>query len=790
MKNIPAACAEQEQMRDWEEVRELGRGSNGVVYHVRNSRTGEEAALKWIHIEYGGENGMSLQAFREAQTQLLDEINIMQRLSSTPEIAAIQAYTFNISADGTCMDTCIRMELLTPLVDLLREKSITVGQTAKIVTDVSNALSACHAHGIIHGDVKPENILSGGNCFKLSDFGVSLSLQRKFCRRIKGTQYFQPPEIRQSHEASVSSDVYSLGMTLYVLFNNGMLPFQRELNRQDEMAAWHKCCDLAKTPGSRYPVPRHAAAEVAQVITRATALDPAERYGSLEELRDAFVNAITGLAENQKLMQLPYFRAEEASGVHDRIYLSTNRRTLDPSKLGQNRDETDMKRTNAATLSGFEIPRTRPEDEQQPEEPEVSYAQVDEEEEKKNRKPLILLAIMVIVLIVGAVVGIPMLTGKEEMALSVEPGAFDAVVTIVHAKEEEVTATLNVSGSDEVRELAAKPDGLKLTGLAPETDYVLTVTSGKEMVEEAFRTAAAPMTVNVEPNSFGAVVTIAYAKVDVMATLRAGDSDEAVVLEAGCEGLILTGLLPETDYVLTVSSGSEKLETAFRTSVAAMDVSVEPNSFDAAVTISYAKEDVTAKLRVRGSDKDRDISADREGMLMTELAPETDYILTVFSGAEVKETPFRTGVAALERFRPIRQRIYTCAAEQLGQMTDTELLLSGQLTEPKKGTLPLRQIRLRDQNLAILLYCTVGCEPGEVAEMPLYLVLRAEDDVIVRTIGQPGQMLEDTQFWMMYDYAELFDAYFNLHGRHCAGQVRLELYWQGEMLGSADLIIE
>lgn len=92
MKSIPAACAEQAQMRDWEEIGELGRGSNGVVYHVRNRVTGQEAALKWIHIEYGGDSGLSLQEFREAQTQLLDEINFMQKLSRTPQIVGIQDY--------------------------------------------------------------------------------------------------------------------------------------------------------------------------------------------------------------------------------------------------------------------------------------------------------------------------------------------------------------------------------------------------------------------------------------------------------------------------------------------------------------------------------------------------------------------------------------------------------------------------------------------------------------------------------------------------------------------------
>lgn len=488
MKSIPAACAEQAQMRDWEEIGELGRGSNGVVYHVRNRVTGQEAALKWIHIEYGGESGLSLQEFREAQTQLLDEINFMQKLSRTPQIVGIQDYAFHISSDGTCMDTCIRMELLTPLVKLLQNRSISVGKTARLVRDIVGALSACHREGIIHGDVKPENILCSGDDFKLSDFGVSLQLQRKFYRSVRGTQYFQPPEVRQSREASVSSDVYSLGMTLYVLFNNGMLPFQTQLNRADEQEAWRKCCDMPRVPGSRYPAPGYAPAEVAEVILRATALEETERYQTLQALADDFSAAIAALPDNQKLMPLPYFRAEETSGGHDRVYLSTNRRTFDPSQMGRSQ-ETAEKPASAArnAASGFVLPGTTTQ-EKKPSEEEKKPVTVEKKPEKrKSRLPLILAAVL---LVAALAVGVVMLLGQSggvPMTVAVEPGLFGASASVANAPEGAV-AQLCVAGAEVSSDVAIVDGMVQLTGLAPETDYVLTVTAGKETSEARFRT--------------------------------------------------------------------------------------------------------------------------------------------------------------------------------------------------------------------------------------------------------------------------------------------------------------
>ena len=636
MRSIPAACAEQAQMRDWEEIGELGRGSNGVVYHVRNRVTGQEAALKWIHIEYGGESGLSLQEFREAQTQLLDEINIMQKLSRTPQIVGIQDYAFHISQDGTCMDTCIRMELLTPLVDMLRDRSISVGKTARLVRDIVCALDACHGQGIIHGDLKPENILCSGGDFKLSDFGVSLQLQRKFYRRVRGTQYFQPPEGRQSREPSVSSDVYSLGMTLYVLFNNGMLPFQTQLNREDELAAWRKCCEMARNPGSRYPAPKYASPEVAEVILRAAAVEEAERYQTLQELAEDFSAAIAALADNQKLMPLPYFRAEEASGVHDRVYLSTNRRTFDPSQMGRSQEAAEDAVKAAQTMgTGFEIPRTMmgetpAVEEKKPAEP------AKEPKKRKSRLPLILAAVLLVaVLAVGAVVllGQP---GGAPIAVTVEPGLFGASACVTNAPEG-VTAQLCVAGS-EARTEAPIVDGVvQLTGLAPETDYVLTVTAGKATQEVAFRT-----------------------------------------------------LSP-----------------------------------------------------VRG------------------------------------------------KFRPTTQVVSTCEASLLEKVEDREALAMDKgLTDLADGVLVLRQVRLSEQNLAVLLYCGGACEPGSYEMASMYLVLRAPDDVCVAEIGAAAVELSAGRFWTIEDFTSLLETYYGRHGRYYQGRVRLEIYWQDALLGSADLTLE
>ena len=176
---------------------------------------------------------------------------------------------------------------------------------------------------------------------------------------------------------------------------------------------------------------------------------------------------------------------------------------------------------------------------------------------------------------------------------------------------------------------------------------------------------------------------------------------------------------------------------------------------------------------------------------LTGLAPETDYVLTVTAGKATQEVAFRTLSPVRGKFRPTTQVVSTCEASLLEKVEDREALAMDKgLTDLADGVLVLRQVRLSEQNLAVLLYCGGACEPGSYEMASMYLVLRAPDDVCVAEIGAAAVELSAGRFWTIEDFTSLLETYYGRHGRYYQGRARLEIYWQDALLGSADLTLE
>lgn len=637
MKHIPAICAQMELLKNWQEVSLIGEGGNGAVFHVRSTADDSDAALKWIHLEYDSDSGLSRNAIFTLQKQQLEEIFNMQNLSCVAQIVQIKGYEIHNSDDGMCMDIFILQELLTPLRKKLNSKSFTIADSARMTADVAAALTACHGQNIIHGDVKPDNILCSEEHFKLADFGVSLRQQRNNLLTPGGTHYFQPPEYRQTNVANASCDTYALGMTLYLLFNNGMLPFQKELTEKNEDEAWAQCCALADQPGAQYPAPKAAPAEVAAVLVKATAQEESARYQSPGELAEAFCSTVNSLSPEQQSTVLTY--------AEDPIYRST--RALTPN-----------------------FSKTR----------------------------------------------------------HAEPQADD---------EPEETVTTGTSA----------------TVSAPEASPFL-MQSGFEPAPEA---PAPSENTDTDNQSDGA-----------RKPLR-----KLLPLLIAAVGIIVIAV------VITLSLGKQDPLSI---------LSVEADRFSAVLTLENVGEG-TVNVCVSGATAGYDVPLQGNTLTLTNLAPETSYVITVNANEQSAQSSFRTLASAQKLFQPLRQYLRTCPAELPSQLTAQALRNSKELIYLDEPVLKLEQTRLGPQNLAILLSCDVQCKPDEYAADTLYLVLRTQDDVIVQAIPQNAVTLPST-FNVMPEFSPLFDQYFNRYSRHFKGLVQLEVYWLGELIGLAELTLE
>ena len=254
--------------------REMGRGGMGGVYLGRDKMLDCPVAVKVMLKEYGDDPEFVEKFKREAQAAA--------RLIH-PNIA--QIYTYGI-ANGM---PYIAMELVAGgSLDRLMQNSgasIDITRVMKIGEQVAQALRCAADQGLVHGDVKPENILldANGNA-KLVDFG--LAAMQKNTNEIWGTPYYIAPEKVKKEAVDFRADMYSLGGTLYHALT-GVAPFEGD----DAAAVVRKRFEGAPVPPSQ--IRPGISPQIDALVLKMLALDPAERYPSFEALLEEFKSIMT-----------------------------------------------------------------------------------------------------------------------------------------------------------------------------------------------------------------------------------------------------------------------------------------------------------------------------------------------------------------------------------------------------------------------------------------------------------------------------------------------------------------
>ena len=170
--------------------------------------------------------------------------------------------------------------------------SLPMGEAIDIMLQLAAALNYAHKHGIVHRDVKPDNIyLMGDGTIKLGDFGIAQS-DTKFSsenNEIVGSVYYLAPEITTGKAATPQSDIYAAGVTFFELIT-GHAPFIKD-NALDIAVAHVK----EKFPSPKKYLP-NCPKELERIIFKCVKKDPKERYQTANELYDDLKN----LKENPK----------------------------------------------------------------------------------------------------------------------------------------------------------------------------------------------------------------------------------------------------------------------------------------------------------------------------------------------------------------------------------------------------------------------------------------------------------------------------------------------------------
>jgi eukaryotic-like serine/threonine-protein kinase len=263
-------------------VRLLGRGGMGAVYVVEHVLLGKRFALKLLPAEAAKRNPDMAERFeREARA-----------LSLLHHPHIVDVSDFGNLPDGTSF-------LVMALLDgphlgdvIVRAGRLPFARAQRLALQLCSALELAHASGIVHRDVKPENVivvddLRLGEQAKLLDFGLARALsgnQRRLTHAgvVMGTAEYLSPEQARGGEIDERSDVYSFGCLLYEMLT-GVPPFEAK----SPVAVMRKhVFDPPEPPTSRAPG-IDLGPDGEAVVLRALAKDPAARFQSMADLRQA-----------------------------------------------------------------------------------------------------------------------------------------------------------------------------------------------------------------------------------------------------------------------------------------------------------------------------------------------------------------------------------------------------------------------------------------------------------------------------------------------------------------------
>ena len=185
----------------------------------------------------------------------------------------------------------MQMEFLMPLTEYLKAATITEKLVIDIGISICYALDACHKNGIIHRDVKPENIfISREGYVKLGDFGVSKMKVGQYAGTKVGSPAYMAPEIFHGKQYDDTVDLYSLGLVLYAMTNMFRMPFEGENSTHSERTI----ANSKRTSGLPIPPPMNASEQLSSVILNACEALPANRFQSASEMRNALYAAKNG----------------------------------------------------------------------------------------------------------------------------------------------------------------------------------------------------------------------------------------------------------------------------------------------------------------------------------------------------------------------------------------------------------------------------------------------------------------------------------------------------------------
>ena len=251
----------------------LGQGGMGAVYRALDTSLQRFVAVKVLRTGGEGSSGTTAK-----HTDRLRQEAVSQARLNHPRVVTI----YYVGREGE--EPFLAMELLPgpTLQERLADGPLPYDELIEYAMQVTDALEAADQSGMVHGDIKPSNLLmAGSRSIKLSDFGLARrSGDSSSDGSVSGTPNYIAPELLDGQAPNVRTDMYALGVTLFELAF-GRRPFELSGDTLRQQLLTHRTAEIQfpqKWP-SEIPEPFR------EVLERLLAKEPEKRFGSYAELR-------------------------------------------------------------------------------------------------------------------------------------------------------------------------------------------------------------------------------------------------------------------------------------------------------------------------------------------------------------------------------------------------------------------------------------------------------------------------------------------------------------------------
>lgn len=290
----------------------ISERSGAVCYAAMNTATGEKFILKHISIP---ESQVQVEAliltgscadeaaakvyYTSVAGDLKEELAALSKAAEGKGFVAYNGYQIAEKDNGVGFDAYLLGTYRRSLGAYAKKNAFTHLQAVNLAMDLCAALASCREAGFLYVDLKPENIFLTGEQYAIGDVGfLPLDALAYASFPDKYLSPYSAPEVRDLFSSvNTTVDTYALGMILYGIYNGGRLPFEDETDPEAALAR--------RLKDEPIPAPVYADYEMAEIILKAIAFDPKERWKTPEEMGQALMGYMQRNEVNDSIIAPP-----------------------------------------------------------------------------------------------------------------------------------------------------------------------------------------------------------------------------------------------------------------------------------------------------------------------------------------------------------------------------------------------------------------------------------------------------------------------------------------------------